>query len=80
MIHLQEIDGRKIACWVNNGGFLPDRRTLVFIHGSGGDHTNWIQQYTPLKDDVQYRGPRSARPRPVRRTGRTGRCPPTSSG
>jgi pimeloyl-ACP methyl ester carboxylesterase len=49
MINLQEIDGRRIACWVNNGSFLPDRRTLVFIHGSGADHTNWIQQYTPLK-------------------------------
>ena len=49
MIHLQNIGGRRIACWVNNGGVLPDRRTLVFIHGSGGDHTNWIEQYTPLK-------------------------------
>ena len=49
MIHLQQIGGRRIACWVNNGGVLPDRRTLVFIHGSGGDHTNWIEQYTPLK-------------------------------
>ena len=50
MIHLQEIDGRRIVCWVNNGSFLPDRQTLVFIHGSGGDHTSWIQQYTPLKN------------------------------
>lgn len=49
MTNLQEIDGRKIASWVNHGGFLPDRRTLVFIHGSGGDHTNWIRQYTLLK-------------------------------
>jgi pimeloyl-ACP methyl ester carboxylesterase len=50
MINLQEIDGRKIACWVNNGSFLPDRKTLVFIHGSGGDHTNWIRQYTSMKN------------------------------
>jgi pimeloyl-ACP methyl ester carboxylesterase len=50
MINLQDIDGRKIACWVNNGSFLPERKTLVFIHGSGGDHTHWIQQYTPLKN------------------------------
>ena len=50
MIHFQEIDGRKIACWVNNGSFLPDRKTLVFIHGAGWDHTSWIQQYTPLKN------------------------------
>jgi len=49
MILLQEIEGRRIACRVSNRSFLPDRRTLVFIHGSGGDHTTWIQQYTPLK-------------------------------
>lgn len=49
MIHLQEVGGRRTACWINNGGFLPGRRTLVFIHGSGFDHTNWIRQYTPLK-------------------------------
>ena len=49
MIRFQEIGGRRIACWVNNGNFLPGRRTLVFIHGSGDDHTNWIRQYTPLK-------------------------------
>ena len=49
MIHLQEIGGRRIACWINNGGVVTGRRTLVFVHGSGGDHTNWIQQYTPLK-------------------------------
>jgi len=50
MTNLQDIDGRRIACWVNNGSFLPDRKTLVFIHGSGGDHTNWIRQYTLLKN------------------------------
>jgi len=50
MIHLQDIGGRRIACWVNNGGFLPDRKTLVFIHGSGGDHTNWLMQFTSMKD------------------------------
>jgi pimeloyl-ACP methyl ester carboxylesterase len=50
MIHVQEIGGRKLACWVNNGSFLPDRKTLVFIHGSGGNHTDWILQYTRLKN------------------------------
>lgn len=49
MINLQNIGGRRIACWVNNGSFAPDRKTLVFVHGSGGDHTTWIRQYTPLK-------------------------------
>ena len=50
MIHVQEIDGRKLVCWRSNEGFLADRKTLVFIHGSGGSHTDWIRQYTPLKD------------------------------
>jgi pimeloyl-ACP methyl ester carboxylesterase len=50
MIQVREIGGRKLACWVNNGSFLPDRRTLVFIHGSGGSHADWILQYTPLKN------------------------------
>jgi len=50
MIQVAEIGGRKLACWVNNGSFLPDRKTLVFIHGSGGSHADWILQYTPLKN------------------------------
>jgi len=50
MNSIQQIDGRRIACWVNHGGFLPGRKSLVFIHGSGGDHTNWLRQYTALKD------------------------------
>lgn len=51
MTNLQDIEGRRIACWVNSGGFLPDRKTLVFIHGSGGDHTNWMRQYLPLQQE-----------------------------
>jgi pimeloyl-ACP methyl ester carboxylesterase len=50
MIHLQIIGGRQMACWVNNGTFQPNRKMLVFVHSSGYDHTNWIQQYTPLKN------------------------------
>jgi pimeloyl-ACP methyl ester carboxylesterase len=49
MIRILEMGGRRLACWVNNGNFPRDRRTLVFIHGSGGNHTDWILQYTPLK-------------------------------
>jgi len=49
MIHLQSIGGQRIACWIGNGGVLPGRSTLVFVHGSGADHTNWIEQYTPLE-------------------------------
>jgi pimeloyl-ACP methyl ester carboxylesterase len=50
MIDLREIGGRKLACWVNDGGFRADRKTLVFIHGSGGNHTDWIRQFIPLQD------------------------------
>jgi pimeloyl-ACP methyl ester carboxylesterase len=50
MIHVAEIDGRRLACWVNNGSFVSDRKTLVFVHGSGGSHADWILQYTPLKN------------------------------
>jgi pimeloyl-ACP methyl ester carboxylesterase len=49
MIHVAEIGGRRLTCWVNNGSFRPDRKTLVFVHGSGGNHTDWLLQYTPLK-------------------------------
>ena len=51
MIHVEQINGRKLACWVNNGGFSPDRKTLFFIHGSGGTHADWILQYTRLKNN-----------------------------
>ncbi|MBN2439212.1 MAG: alpha/beta hydrolase [Deltaproteobacteria bacterium] len=57
MIHVQEIDGRKLACWVNNGSFPPDRKTLVFIHGSGGTHADWILQYTRLKNIFNVAAP-----------------------
>jgi pimeloyl-ACP methyl ester carboxylesterase len=50
MIHLREIGGRKLACWVNDGSFRADRKTLVFIHGSGGNHTDWIRQFTLLQN------------------------------
>ena len=50
MIDLREIGGRKLACWVNDGGFRANRKTLVLIHGSGGNHTDWLRQFTPLQD------------------------------
>lgn len=49
MIDLREIGGRKLACRVNDGGFRAGRKTLLFIHGSGGNHTDWIRQFTPLQ-------------------------------
>jgi len=55
------------------------RKTLVFIHGSGGDHTNWIQQYTPLKTTFNIAAldlPATAGPKDRA----SGRCPPTPGG
>jgi pimeloyl-ACP methyl ester carboxylesterase len=46
MIDLREIDGVKIACRVNDDGLRDDRKTVVFIHGSGCDHTLWEHQYS----------------------------------
>jgi pimeloyl-ACP methyl ester carboxylesterase len=51
MIDIREIEGLKIACWVNRDGFSAAKKTLVFIHGSGGDHTAWVNQYDRLKDN-----------------------------
>jgi pimeloyl-ACP methyl ester carboxylesterase len=52
MVIFHEISGVKIACWVNNQNFSRGKRTLFFVHGSGGDHSIWIKQYTRLKDEV----------------------------
>jgi pimeloyl-ACP methyl ester carboxylesterase len=41
----------EIACWMNSGEWVAGRKTLVFIHGSGGDHTAWVNQYSQLKND-----------------------------
>jgi pimeloyl-ACP methyl ester carboxylesterase len=51
MIAKRDIDGVKIACWMNSSAWQESNRTLVFIHGSGGDHTNWVYQYSVLKND-----------------------------
>jgi pimeloyl-ACP methyl ester carboxylesterase len=48
MIGFQEIDGVKIAYRVNDDGLSDDRKSLVFIHGSGCDHTLWDNQFEAL--------------------------------
>jgi pimeloyl-ACP methyl ester carboxylesterase len=53
MMRTVEVDGRKLSAWVSGESFDPSRITLVFIHGSAGDHTNWIFQYSILKDRFQ---------------------------
>jgi len=51
MITFQEVEGLKIACWVNDDGFSEDRKSLVFVHGSGCDHILWENQYQELGGD-----------------------------
>jgi pimeloyl-ACP methyl ester carboxylesterase len=51
MIRELVIDGTAIACWVNDGGFAEGRKGVVFVHGSGGDHTLWEKQYGALQGE-----------------------------
>jgi pimeloyl-ACP methyl ester carboxylesterase len=48
MLKYFEIDSTKIACWTNTGDFDARKNTLVFIHGSGGNHSIWSHQYGKL--------------------------------
>ncbi len=50
-IEKRMINDVEIACWMNTREWVPGRKTLVFVHGSGGDHTAWVYQYSRLKDD-----------------------------
>lgn len=50
MIHIQDINGLKMVCWVSRRPWQAERKILVFIHGSGGDHTVWLHQCTRLKN------------------------------
>ncbi len=44
-----EIDqSLKIHFWCNDEGFQARRKSLLFVHGSGGDHKNWENQYLEL--------------------------------
>jgi len=51
MIKFLEIDPAvKICYWSNDGGFRPERKNLLFVHGSGGDHSLWVNQYSELQE------------------------------
>ena len=51
MINFLEIDSSvKINYWCNDGGFRADRKNIIFVHGSGGDHTLWKNQFAELQD------------------------------
>lgn len=45
------VNGRRLFYWGNDGGFSADRKTIIFIHGSGGSHEDWNNQILALKND-----------------------------
>ena len=45
-----DIDGVRIAFRMNERGMEDKRKTLLFIHGAAGNHTNWQEQYGVLDD------------------------------
>jgi pimeloyl-ACP methyl ester carboxylesterase len=48
MLKYFNVESSKIACWVNNSNFGAHEQSLIFIHGSGGDHSAWSHQYARL--------------------------------
>jgi pimeloyl-ACP methyl ester carboxylesterase len=48
MLRYFNIESTKIACWVNNSDFDARKQSLVFIHGSGSNHSAWSHQYARL--------------------------------
>jgi pimeloyl-ACP methyl ester carboxylesterase len=42
------IESTKITCWINSSGLDKKRQGLIFIHGSGGNHSAWSHQYGRL--------------------------------
>ncbi len=48
MIKKFSIDNTEIACWLNPGDFGGHQKSLVFLHGSGSDHSCWSYQYSQL--------------------------------
>jgi pimeloyl-ACP methyl ester carboxylesterase len=48
MLKSFNVESSKIACWVNSSNFGAHEQSLIFIHGSGGDHSAWANQYAGL--------------------------------
>ncbi len=48
MLKYFNVESSKIACWVNSSNFGVHEQSLIFIHGSGGDHSLWSLQYAKL--------------------------------
>jgi len=51
MLETRKVRGIDIACWTNRAEWKPEKRFVLFVHGSGGDHTNWVYQYSHLGKD-----------------------------
>jgi pimeloyl-ACP methyl ester carboxylesterase len=50
MIKFLEISpGSKMCYWCNDEGFRAEKKSLIFVHGSGGDHTLWKNQFPELQ-------------------------------
>jgi len=51
MLKYFDVESTKIACWIswiNGSDFDKKKQNLVFIHGSGSDHSAWSHQYGRL--------------------------------
>jgi pimeloyl-ACP methyl ester carboxylesterase len=48
MLKYFNIESTEIACWVGNSDFNAHKQSMVFIHGSGSDHSAWSHQYGRL--------------------------------
>ena len=45
------IKDRAIHCLVSQEPLSSDRKTVVFVHGAGGNRNHWINQFDGLKND-----------------------------
>lgn len=48
MLKYFNIESIKISCWVNKDNLDEQKPSLIFIHGSGGNHSIWSHQYGRL--------------------------------
>jgi len=48
MLKYFNVESSKVTCWINESNFGEYKQSFVFIHGSGGDHSAWSNQYAAL--------------------------------
>lgn len=48
MLKYFKVKENKAACWINPQDFGQHEKSLVFIHGSGGNSSAWSAQYSKL--------------------------------